>query len=202
MRTFDVRTPASHALDILSVLPVRVLAAGEPVQVACIGTREPTEAALELCESIGRYIAVSGGVVRTGNAAGCDQAFARGANSVDPRLVVLVLPWATYERTAVVPGNQVVVCGDDVAYRELVTRLHPAPHHLTRGAWALHTRNVGIVAPCALTIAYPHRASRPGGTGLGMAVAGHFQIPLLDLTSGRDRDAVAALVHMTPQDAP
>lgn len=161
--------------------------------IACIGSRGLKPSEILECEEIGRAIAERGWELHTGNAQGADQAFARGANEADPKLVHLHLPWFKYERDAIVPGNVVVSVEDlepeELAfYTECARRNHPAWHHLSQGVRKLMIRNGMIIDPkdCALpvdvTIAWPSDKRGGGGTGQGMRMSDEQKIRLIDLT--------------------
>lgn len=158
-------------------------------RIACIGTRQPLQHT-ELLERIGTFLAAAGYVISTGNAVGSDQAFARGANSVNPAQVELWLPWYSYERQAIVHGNQVHPGPQQWAYK-LAEEHHPNWAACSRGATALHARNCHIVKGCTLCIALPG-ATRLGGTGQGMRVAEALGIPILNLRKPEDLERVLA----------
>jgi hypothetical protein len=160
-------------------------------RIACIGSRGLKVSEVLACESIGRAIAERGWELHTGNAKGADQAFARGANEVNPKLVHLHLPWYKYERDAIVPGN-VVRCVDDLPewdlgwYTEFARGNHPAWSHLKQGVRKLMIRNGMIIAACEgtyvdVTIAWPSDKMGGGGTGQGMRMSAEVKATLIDL---------------------
>ena len=61
---------------------------------AGIGSRQTPGHILSAMEQLGKSLAEQGWVLRTGNCQGADQAFQRGANTVNPKLVELFLPWS------------------------------------------------------------------------------------------------------------
>ena len=77
------------------------------LRFACIGSRRTPPAYLKLMEYLGEAIVENGDWVVSGNCKGADQAYAKGANKVDPTKVLLYLPWKTYETSALVKGNEV-----------------------------------------------------------------------------------------------
>lgn len=163
--------------------------------IACIGSRGLKVSEVFACESIGRAIAEKGWELHTGNAKGADQAFARGANEVNPKLVHLNLPWFKYERQAVVAGN-VVHTVEDLEplaldwYTEFARNNHPAWNHLSQGVRKLMIRNGMIIVPrlsgqgsrVDVTIAWPSDKMGGGGTGQGMRMCGEVKATLIDLT--------------------
>jgi hypothetical protein len=146
---------------------------------------------LEICEKLGEWLATNGWEVHSGNAVGADQAFARGANRVNPALVHLHLPWHNFERHAIHDENLVhnldELTEDRSQYFELVAQKHhPAWNRLSQGAKKLMSRNSSIMLPppdflpVDLCLAFPGR-QKLGGTGQGMRIAQTEGVRLVDL---------------------
>ena len=142
-------------------------------RVACIGSREISTETKVYLEYVGLYYASRGCTIVTGNAQGSDQAYALGANTVDPNLVELWLPWPSYEQKAVLEGNTIHLV--DEATRAdwvLAERCHPAWAKLNDPVRRLMVRNAMIVSTSQLVVAWPDRSKIGyGGTGHGMRVA-------------------------------
>lgn len=158
--------------------------------MACIGTRNVNSPVVaKRLYDIGRKIVSDGKILVTGNAPGADQIFAEGGNDVDPRRVVLMLPWAHFEFGAIEPENQIFVPSpaeieragclyDEIRGNTLFSRL-------TTGTQKLMARNVKIIAMADEVIAMPRRGSEglpEGGTWFGMQLAHYNGIPLRDLS--------------------
>lgn len=152
------------------------------MRVACIGTRDATRLELQLCRAIGSYLVRKGHTISTGNALGCDQAYAYGANTWRPKQVELWLPWPSYEKDAIREGNIVHAERIPQWAFEMAERMHPAWDRCSQAVRKLHARNCQIVRGCGLVIALPGKF-RLGGTGQGMRVAKHLGIPVRDLRS-------------------
>lgn len=155
--------------------------------IGCIGTRTPTKEQRAVCVKLGMWIAVNKHQLRSGNAEGCDQAYAEGANHIDPTAVHLCLPWPNYERQAVVAGNHVHLLEDLdpthlQALREEAARTHKRWSNLTQGTQKLHTRNGLIIESCDLILALPNSSPWGGGTGQGMRIAEQRGIRVVNLT--------------------
>ena len=58
-------------------------------------------------EETAAKLVTAGYGIASGNAPGADQAWARGANTVNPARVILFLPWDSFERQAVHPKNNI-----------------------------------------------------------------------------------------------
>lgn len=152
------------------------------MKIACIGSREINPQIESEMEHIGEFIARQGWWLASGNAIGSDQAYARGANRVNPTKVILYLPWSTYEDQAIVEGNQVLE-SPKPEWEELAARHHPRYPLLGQGAQKMMVRNAGIVRNADAVIAYLNRRKiGGGGTGHGARIASALEIPLLDIS--------------------
>lgn len=171
-------------------------AAEAPHKIACIGSRSLSRKELGFCESIGQRLVELGFFVGTGNAAGADQAYARGGNALNPSQVVLYLPWDGYESDAIVPGNRIRRPPYDNWMKKAARELHPVWNVLGRGGRALHTRNIAIVDGAHACIAWPSKKTGGGGTGLGMRYAEACDLPLLDLSNRRVRERIAEALNI------
>lgn len=152
---------------------------------AGIGSRKTPSAILGRMEQLGHSLARQGWVLRTGNCLGADQAFQRGANAVDPKLVELFLPWPDYEAASVVLGNVVHTPGRE-AYN-LAAQYHPVWQKCTPGMRALHARNAQIILgpkldqPVEFVICWTPYGKAVGGTAIGIRIALAYGIPVRNL---------------------
>lgn len=150
--------------------------------VACIGTREPSEAMKPILQAIGAWLVKEGWTINTGNALGSDQLFAMGGNSVNPTQVHLFLPWASYESNAVVVGNKISLVTAATDQMVATARAHhPVFDKLSQGAQKLMIRNVQIIDGVRFVMALPSAKIGGGGTGQGMRVAATMGIKVFDL---------------------
>ena len=149
--------------------------------IACIGTRDPGA----MPSYFGNYMAAilelgPTAPIVTGAARGCDQTAAElGARSGNT--VHLVLPWWSYEAGWVAglrlayPAAKIYVKVYDPNVHQTWTQSvrdhHPAVHTLSRGAWALHARNFGIIEACTEVYALPSTKIGGGGTGQALRIA-------------------------------
>lgn len=109
---------------------------------AGIGSRATPPAVLDLMTRAASWLSAESWVLRTGMAAGADQAFYRGASTHGA--FELYLPWPTFEADAHAPrrsSEQFVLGKPTPAAYELAARFHPAWSRLTRAVRALHARN-------------------------------------------------------------
>ncbi len=163
------------------------------IKLACIGRRAETlEPEMEaLCRQIGKWIVKHWMYVASGNADGCDAAYAAGANEDHPGQVVLYLPWKSFNADTVHPKNRVRLPSDDKAYIQIVRERHPQGPYLKQAVLKLHSRNCAILSGASACIAYP--SYKTGGTKFGMTLARTGGVPVLDLTQPDVMDALYEL---------
>lgn len=154
---------------------------------AGVGSRTTPEPILKEMERLASVAATNGWWLRTGNAKGADQAFAKGANAVDPSKVILYLPWPSYEKQAIVEGNRIAKAGSLAKAHEIVWKLHPLGKKLEKGPLTLHARNVFILLgkdldkPVAHVICWTPKGLPFGGTGMAIRIAEEYKIPVINL---------------------
>lgn len=164
-------------------------------KIACIGSREAPPDVLKLMEDFGAYLAKKGDRISTGNAPGADQAYARGANKIDPTKVDLYIPWPDFEKQAVVTGNVVIATAPTWWFDE-AKKHHPRWDALSQGAKKLHARNIGIGYQAKATV-YWANPNKVGGGGTGQAVrySAANKIPLFDLAKPDIRALIEKKVY-------
>ena len=152
---------------------------------AGIGSRQTPSHILRHMEAIATSLALQGFVLRSGNCQGADQAFQRGANAVNPKLVELFLPWPGYEGESIAKGN-VVYTPCCKAY-EMAAKFHPAWLNCSPGMRALHARNVQIIIGAELdqsvdfVICWTPIGKTVGGTAMGIRLANAYGIEVRNL---------------------
>lgn len=150
-------------------------------RIACIGSRDIDEEQKELAFKIGKSLAEKGIQVASGNAFGSDEWFGKGVNSVDPELLILYIPWMSYNRVLIQEGNKVTWTLKP-EWEKIAEKNHPVWDKLTQGAKKLMTRNVGIISKSSKVVGFVN-GSKPGGGGSGHSfrVAEVLKIPTLDI---------------------
>ena len=113
--------------------------------IACIGSRATPAPILSWMEETAAKLVFAGHTIASGNAPGADQAWARGANTVDPTRVALFLPWDSFERQAVHPRNRVCIFSSSSHQRFVQLAMPRGPLRDTPGQIALLARNAMIV---------------------------------------------------------
>jgi len=150
--------------------------------VAGIGRRELTALQQAFISDMATRIVQANITLTSGNAIGCDQAFAKGARVHGT--VELYLPWANYERAKMPVGQQYWTANQATpAHIEAAKNAHSAWDHLGQGVRRLMIRNAMIVMrfdkPVSCVYAFPSY-HKPGwsGTGHAMRVAASLGIPV------------------------
>lgn len=166
----------------------------KPTKIAIIGTREPDANQAQAAADLARELSRLGYFIATGGADGIDNVAMR--NTKEGKLLVYI-PWHGYNVQSVYSCKPIRVRvfdrDTDTAWAGSVRIYHPRGNSLTRGPFALHARNFGIVENSDLVIAFP--GYEPGGTGQGMRIAEGLGIPLLIYEKGWDYvDSVANLL--------
>ena len=154
---------------------------------AIIGTRDPDENQREAARTLAFLIAcLRRKKVRTGAAYGIDEAAMVGTQGTN---LDVFLPWSSYNRDIVPSGSRVVVYSPSAhpEWTASVARYHPAAARLSRGAFALHARNYGIVVGTKTVIAFPDPKGG-GGTAQGIRIAHGLHIPVIQADKGTIRD--------------
>ena len=166
---------------------------------AGVGSREAPEEVLVVLEELGRILAERGWLLRSGNARGADQAFAKGAGAVSPELVEIFLSWPGYEKEAILPGCRVHGSPGKES-REMASRYHSGWDICASGARALHGRNVEIIlgpsldSPVSLVLCWTAGGKVRGGTAMGIHVARAGAIPLVNLGTSAGMEFAGGLI--------
>lgn len=144
---------------------------------AGIGSRSTPADILALMTRIAQNACASGWTLRSGGADGADSAFAAGSTRSE-----IFLPWSGFN--GITNG---IVCGDEPTLRAIAEQHHPAWGACSRGARALHTRNVAQIlgvdarTPSQLVVCWTPQGSGSGGTGQALRIAKTHGVPIHDL---------------------
>lgn len=154
------------------------------MKIACIGKRNLSDGDGPVLEKIGSHLVTVGCTLASGNAEGADQAYARGGNAVDPTKIEIYLPWYSYNRTAILEGNEIFMPSKaSLQTRLLAERCHPQWATFSPGVKDLMFRNAMIIVGSALTVALPSKVKPGGGgTGHGIRISEVLMTPRLDLS--------------------
>lgn len=148
---------------------------------AGIGSRQTPPDVLEQMTLLARLYAGSGFILRSGHAAGADQAFERGAGEQ----VEVYLPWPSYNME--VPKKGFLRHSARPGAFKIAEQFHPAWGELGYGARRMHARNSHIIlgddldVPVEFVVCWTKDGRREGGTGQALRIAEHYGIPIYDL---------------------
>lgn len=159
--------------------------------VAIIGSRRINEKQFNYITKVAEAFARRGWVIRTGCADGTDYASMVGCRNIDPTLLTLYLPWKTYNSQYQTVNEHHIVYNERdqqfIHWTDSITKYHPAPERLSRGAKSLMARNYGIVSGADLVVALPMSLTDVGGTGQGMRIANDLNIPFFTVCEKDER---------------
>lgn len=137
--------------------------------IACIGAQLTPVPVLSWMEETAAKLVQRGYLITSGNATGADQAWARGANSVNPEAVTLFLPWDSFERAAVHSKNTVRVFNPATDQKYVEAAAQGASMRGTKARIALLARNAMIVEDVHCVLGYVGAGG--GGTMHAFGVA-------------------------------
>lgn len=181
------------------------------VIITGIGSRETPPADMRLLTAIGAASEKRGWRGRSGGAGGADLAFEKGFS--DPRNIDVILPWKGFlpknmtqadvdaflgrPRPTSGPGAGVMMSFDKAREAEaMAAKYHPAWDRCSRGARALHSRNMPQVLglsldrPTDVVVAWTIDGKATGGTGQAIRVAEDIEIPVANLKNPTERRVV------------
>jgi hypothetical protein len=173
-----------------------------PGAYAGIGSRKTPPEVLALMSALAAKLATLGWRLRSGSADGADSAFERGADSVDPTLKEVFLPWDGFNGRKSDGVSTLRFTGAvEREAMEIAREAHPAWWNLSQGARRLHTRNVGQVlgpnldAPSGFVVCWTERGAGKGGTGQAIRIATSRGVPVFDLGKPELLAAVSQWVY-------
>jgi predicted Rossmann-fold nucleotide-binding protein len=160
------------------------------MRIAIIGTRNPDAAQIALASAASAELSAAGHTIATGGADGIDTV---AMQHCKPGQLEVCLPWASYNMNTRPTHATVCTYNERVhtIWSDSVYKYHPNADALTRGAFALHARNYGIVEDSNVVIAMP--GIKDGGTGQGMRIARDLGVPLLVYRIASRTDSVTAM---------
>lgn len=173
-----------------------------------IGSRETPAETLLVMRDIATRLGALGWVLRSGAADGADRKFEEGAWDArfqwDGPAPEVYLPWPSFQQgnRAMLVDRYYVSEPQPEAF-EIARRFHPAWDQLSRGAMALHARNVHqILGPdvsdpilSRFVICWTKDAKGGGGTGQALRIAKHFEVPVFDLAEPAALERVLGLLR-------
>ncbi len=176
-----------------------------------IGSRETPEHILKLMAKIARKLHQDGYKLRSGAAGGADSAFQAGLSHLSEdhhrnAAMEIYIPWEGFSGyTSEMPGIYCVKGNAKVRAERIAKGLHPAWDRCSRGAKALHTRNVfqvlgaDLETPSQFVICYAQPLGYggfvKGGTATAVRLALENGCRVFNLYDLTDRDRMETYVH-------
>lgn len=173
-----------------------------------VGSRDLSDDEYDLMESIAKYLASKGYILRSGKAPGADSAFEAGVSEYgDLSLKEIYIPWPTFKGNEF-PG-EVVSLGPPSSMNygislRLVKEVHPAPDKLSQAATKLHQRNCHQVlgrdlenpAPSKFLLACSDTdkdGDVKGGTRTAWMLAKKYNVPCFNIRGKTKQEIFAFL---------
>lgn len=162
-----------------------------------IGSRTvPPEYRLTMHE-IGKRLAVRGWTLRSGAAAGSDQAFERGADLVIGCKKEIFVPWNGFENRYI---PNIIIPTKMVEAKEIASKYHPTWKTLKESVRCMMARNVCQVlgddlnTPTRLVIAYTENGELKGGTAQALRIAHDLNIDVINIGGYKFREQIWELI--------
>lgn len=160
-----------------------------------VGSRETPENILPLMTASARQLEEAGLILRSGAAAGADQAFETGVWHWPNKQIFL--PWHGFRnRHLYHPGTYVLDGEVESQAMQIAQEFHPNWAACTGTARKMHARNVAQVLgpqlndPVLFVLCWTKDGKGGGGTGQAIRIAKGYHIPVFDMGAG-DLDAIA-----------
>lgn len=174
-----------------------------------VGSRETPAVILDLMQEIAFKLACDGYVLRSGGADGADLAFQKGWERGNDELwptAEIFIPWDGFNGFS--HGQDGVVytlnkMPNSQQAEQTAAEIHPVWERLSRGAKALHTRNVYQVLgknldnPSHFLICYakPTKTGVSGGTNTAVQIALQHGVKVFNLYNQKDVDRLEMYVR-------
>lgn len=146
-----------------------------------VGSRETPEDILRIMQSAASKLELAEYTLRSGGADGADAAFESGVATIKE----IWVPWLGFNK------SESKNLPSENSYT-IAEKLHPAWNRLTRGAKALHARNVHQIlgsdlnTPSDFVLCYTHDGATIGGTATAIKLATKLNIPVFNFGSCSD----------------
>lgn len=164
---------------------------------AGIGSRNTPADILDLMVQISSELDQDGWTLRSGGAGGADDAFETHATQKE-----IYVPWKGFNMRE--DSNDLLL--DNLwAWREVSSKVHPAPERCSVGTQRLHGRNAFILLgpelndPVDMVICWTPKGEITGGTGLGIQIADAVDIPVFNLAKADAVDQLVEFVNNQPK---
>jgi len=169
------------------------------VTYAGIGSRETPPDVCEDMRLAARRLGQLGYTLRSGGAAGADEAFRLGSAGYPQQIFT---PWRGFIRDPAADAAAIVVTECDTYHDALriAEKFHPNWSACSPGARKLHARNVmqilgkDLCTPSQFVICWTKTGGPYGGTGQALRLAAGLGVPVWNLKLPQRRQALAAML--------
>jgi hypothetical protein len=167
--------------------------------IAGIGSRNTPQNILNEMIAIGAWCKKNKVWIRSGHAPGADWAFEQGAQEY----CITYLPWKGFNTHLQSQAHRIIPQNSN-QLQDMVTKFHPAPNKLSKGAYALIARNacqvlgINLKKPVQVIICWTSDGKASGGTGQALRIAIEYNIPVYNMYSKdyENRDKIISLLEL------
>ena len=167
-----------------------------------VGSRETPQHVQDTMRTVAAELGARGWVLRSGHAEGADSAFEQGAFG---RSKEIYLPWNGFNggHFGVDGAINPEALGNYKQAMVYAERFHPAWEKCSRGARALHTRNIyqilgqDLNTPVKCVICWTKDGKSSGGTGQALRLAEYLEIPVFNLHNPAKLEELADYIYKT-----
>lgn len=163
-----------------------------------VGSRETPQHIMDIMRKAAFFFASKGIVLRSGKAAGADEWFQLGVQDyaeqhTSNHLAEIYIPWRGFKTEGLLPRWDRLVVDEMIVSKaeQIASEIHPAWNACSRGAKALHTRNVYQVLgatldkPSDFLVCYAkptaNKKSIQGGTATAYNLAKQYGVKTFNL---------------------
>lgn len=172
-----------------------------------VGSRETPAESCDILEQMAYYLAYNGWTGRSGGADGADTALERALNLRFPDKLEVYLPWDNFNGRVIHSRRYLIDTPSLLNYRsaiQIAEQIHPAWERCSRGARALHTRNVyqvlgrDLQTPSKILVcwAIPTTSGVKGGTNTAVQLAKHHGCKILNIYGMSEEAAMIKLMEV------
>ncbi len=160
-----------------------------------VGSRETPVDVLELMRKIATILSGENYILRSGGADGADLAFESGVvmGTDLVRRKEIYLPWKGF-------NDRIGICDTPREAYNMAAKIHPAWFACSRGARALHARNIcqvlsySLKTPSKFLICWTKEGKDTGGTRTAIVCARNNSVPVWNLANLRERIAIEMIL--------
>ncbi|UKL14738.1 DprA-like DNA processing chain A [Stenotrophomonas phage C121] len=153
---------------------------------------------LEEMVNLAHHLALKGYTLRSGGADGADSAFEYGCDQGNGTKEIFI-PWNGFSGRFM--NERGIVVFNDPCHEKIASQFHPNWGACSKGAKALHTRNVAQILGESVSskhtdfvVCWTKNGSGAGGTGQAIRIARAHSIPVFDLGNEENYNKLARFI--------